>query len=92
MIIDQLEIDPSRLQAGGACLTCKTPFAPKLQKELGKAYFADPYLAVHAKIPKEFQQLGAACGGATITRRRILNSLAGPSNKHWPTLARTTGR
>ena len=62
MIIDQLEIDPSRLQAGGACLTCKTPFAPKLQKELGKAYFADPYLAVHAKIPKEFQQLGAACG------------------------------
>ena len=61
MVIDQLEVDPSRLKAGGACLTCKTPFAPKLQKELGKAYFADPYLDVHAKIPKEFQQLGVGC-------------------------------
>ncbi len=61
MIIDQLEIDPSRLKAGGACLTCKTPLAPKLQKEMGAAYFADPYLDVHAKIPKEFQTLGASC-------------------------------
>ncbi|HOV86947.1 MAG TPA: ammonia-forming cytochrome c nitrite reductase subunit c552 [Syntrophobacteraceae bacterium] len=61
MVIDQLEIDPSRLKAGGACLTCKTPFAPKLQQEMGKAYFADPYMEVHAKIPKEFQQMGVAC-------------------------------
>lgn len=61
MVIDQLEIDPSRLKAGGVCLTCKTPFAPKMQQELGKAYFADPYLEVHSKIPKEFQQMGVAC-------------------------------
>ena len=32
MLIDQLEIDPSRLKAGGVCLTCKTPFAPKLHE------------------------------------------------------------
>jgi nitrite reductase (cytochrome c-552) len=61
MISDQLEIDPSRLKAGGVCLTCKTPYASKLQQELGAAYFADPYLEIHAKIPKEFQTLGASC-------------------------------
>jgi nitrite reductase (cytochrome c-552) len=61
MVIDQLEIDPSRLKAGGACLTCKTPFTERLQQQLGAAYFSDPYLDVHAKIPKEFQQLGVAC-------------------------------
>ncbi len=61
MITDQLEVDPSRLKAGGVCLSCKTPFAPKLQKEMGLAYFSDPYLDVHAKIPKEFQQLGVSC-------------------------------
>ncbi|NSW87134.1 MAG: ammonia-forming cytochrome c nitrite reductase subunit c552 [Syntrophobacteraceae bacterium] len=61
MVIDQLEIDPSRLKAGGACLTCKSPYVPKLREQLGAAYFSDPYLDVHAKIPKEFQTLGAAC-------------------------------
>ena len=61
MVIDQLEIDPSRLKAGGACLTCKTPFAAKMQKEMGTAYFADPFLDVHAKIPVEFQKLGVSC-------------------------------
>ncbi|MBF0529938.1 MAG: ammonia-forming cytochrome c nitrite reductase subunit c552 [Deltaproteobacteria bacterium] len=61
MLIDQLEIDPSRLKAGGACLTCKTPYAAKLMKDLGPKYFADPYLEVQAKIPQEFQKLGVAC-------------------------------
>ncbi len=61
MVIDQLEVDPSRLKAGGACLTCKTPFAPKLMKELGVNYFKDPYLDVHAKIPQQFQREGVMC-------------------------------
>lgn len=72
MVIDQLEIDPSRLKSGGACLTCKTPFASKLQKELGKAYFADPYLDVHAKIPKEFQQLGVGCADCHNNKTQAL--------------------
>ena len=42
MLIDQLEIDPSRLKAGGVCLTCKTPFAPKLMKEMGAELFQRP--------------------------------------------------
>ncbi|MEW6265186.1 MAG: ammonia-forming cytochrome c nitrite reductase subunit c552 [Thermodesulfobacteriota bacterium] len=61
MVIDQLEVDPSRLKSGGVCLSCKTPYADKLRQELGSKYFADPYLEVHARIPKEFQKLGVAC-------------------------------
>ena len=61
MLIDQLEIDPARLKAGGVCLTCKTPFAPKLKQELGEHYFKDPYLEVHAKIPEKFQRQGVMC-------------------------------
>ncbi len=61
MLIDQLEIDPSRLKAGGVCLTCKTPFAPKLQQEMGLNYFKDPYVEVHAKIPAQFQRMGVMC-------------------------------
>lgn len=61
MVIDQLEIDPSRLKAGGACLTCKTPYAPKLEKEMGANYYKLPYLEVHSKIPAQYQKLGVAC-------------------------------
>jgi len=61
MLIDQLEIDPSRLKAGGACLTCKTPYAPKLQQEMGVNYFSLPYLEVHSKIPVKFQKMGVTC-------------------------------
>jgi nitrite reductase (cytochrome c-552) len=61
MVIDQLEVDPSRLKAGGVCLTCKTPYADKLQKEMGSDYFKLPYLEVHSKIPPDFQKLGVAC-------------------------------
>lgn len=61
MLIDQLEIDPSRLKAGGVCLTCKSPFASKLQKEMGINYFKDPYLEVQAKIPAQFQRMGVTC-------------------------------
>ncbi len=61
MLIDQLNIDPSRLKAGGVCLTCKTPYAPKLMQEMGLDYFKLPYLEVHSRIPKNFQQMGVVC-------------------------------
>ncbi|WP_028323829.1 ammonia-forming cytochrome c nitrite reductase subunit c552 [Desulfatirhabdium butyrativorans] len=61
MLIDQLEVDPSRVKAGGACLTCKSPYVPQLMQEMGSHYYSDPYLDVHAKIPKEAQKLGVAC-------------------------------
>jgi nitrite reductase (cytochrome c-552) len=61
MIQDQLEVDPGRVKAGGSCLTCKTPYAPMLQKQMGAAYFSTPYKEVLAKLPKDQQTLGVAC-------------------------------
>jgi len=61
MIRDQLEIDSSRLKAGGVCLTCKTPYAPKLQKEMGLDYYKKPFKEVLDKIPEKDRTLGVAC-------------------------------
>jgi nitrite reductase (cytochrome c-552) len=61
MLKDQLEIDPSRVGAGGVCLTCKTPYAPRFEKEMGFDYYSKPWKEVHAAIPKEHQELGVAC-------------------------------
>ncbi|MBI5589518.1 MAG: ammonia-forming cytochrome c nitrite reductase subunit c552 [Deltaproteobacteria bacterium] len=61
MIRDQLEIDSSRLKAGGVCLTCKTPYAPKLQKELGPDYYKKPFKEILDKIPEKDRTLGVAC-------------------------------
>lgn len=61
MIQDQLNVDPGRYKAGGSCLTCKTPYAPILEKQMGKAYFSTPYKEVLAKLPKDLQTQGVAC-------------------------------
>lgn len=61
MVRDQLEIDDARLKAGGVCLSCKTPYAPKLQKEMGTDYFKLSYKDVLAKIPEKNKTLGVAC-------------------------------
>ncbi|MEN6438509.1 MAG: ammonia-forming cytochrome c nitrite reductase subunit c552 [Syntrophobacter sp.] len=61
MVTDQVEIDQSRTKAGGACLTCKSPYVPKLKSELGASYFSGPYAEVRNRIPAEGRDLGAAC-------------------------------
>jgi len=61
MILDQLEIDPARIKAGGSCLTCKSPYAPLLAKRLGTDYFAKPYHEVLGQIPEKHRTLGVAC-------------------------------
>jgi len=61
MLKDQLEVDPSRVKAGGACLTCKTPYAQQLAEKHGVDYFSKPYKDVLNLIPKEHQELGVAC-------------------------------
>lgn len=61
MMKDQVEVDPSRVKAGGACLTCKTPYAPQLAEKHGFDYFSKPYNEVKNLIPKEHQETGVAC-------------------------------
>jgi nitrite reductase (cytochrome c-552) len=61
MVVDQLEIDPSRVKAGGVCLSCKTPYAAKLEREMGKDYYMKSYQDVHAMIPEQHRKLGVAC-------------------------------
>jgi nitrite reductase (cytochrome c-552) len=61
MIKDQLEISQERIGAGGVCLTCKTPYAPQLEKEMGVDYYSKPWKEVHAKIPEKHRELGVAC-------------------------------
>ena len=61
MVMDQLDVDQGRVKAGGVCLTCKTPYAPKMEKEMGKDYYGKPYKEVHAMIPDQHKKLGVAC-------------------------------
>jgi nitrite reductase (cytochrome c-552) len=61
MVRDQLEIDSSRLKAGGVCLSCKSPYSPGLQKEMGVDYYKLPFKDVLAKIPEKNRNLGVAC-------------------------------
>jgi nitrite reductase (cytochrome c-552) len=61
MLTDVLDVDPSRRKAGGVCLTCKTPYAQELQEKHGKDYFSKPFDEIHALIPKNHRELGAAC-------------------------------
>lgn len=61
MLRDQLEIDPSRIKSGGVCLSCKTPYAPKLEKVMGINYYKEPFNEVLNKIPEKDRTLGVAC-------------------------------
>ncbi len=61
MIRDQLEIDSSRLKSGGVCLSCKTPYAPGLEQEMGVDYYRLPFKEVLARIPEANRELGVAC-------------------------------
>lgn len=61
MVRDQLEIDPSRVKAGGVCLSCKTPYAPALQKTKGADYYSKPYKEMLSNIPEQHRTMGVAC-------------------------------
>jgi nitrite reductase (cytochrome c-552) len=61
MLSDQVMIDPSRVGAGGVCLTCKTPYASRLEKEKGIDYYSKPWDEVRHMIPEKHQELGVAC-------------------------------
>ena len=61
MIRDQLEIDSARLKAGGVCLSCKSPYAPGLQKDMGIDYYKKPFMEAISRVPEKMRTLGVAC-------------------------------
>lgn len=61
MLIDQAEIDPARVKSGGACLTCKSPYAEALHEEDADGLFGATYGDAVAMIPEEDRELGATC-------------------------------
>ena len=61
MLIDQTEADPSRVKAGGACLTCKSPYAQDLQAADKDKLFSSTYDEAIALVPSEHRELGATC-------------------------------
>ena len=61
MVRDQLEIDSSRIGAGGVCLSCKSPYAPKLHQEMGLDFYRKPFKEVISRIPEQNRDLGVAC-------------------------------
>jgi nitrite reductase (cytochrome c-552) len=61
MIRDQVEIDASRIGAGGVCLSCKSPYAVGLQKQMGIDYYRKPFKEVLGMIPEKSRELGVAC-------------------------------
>jgi len=61
MMIDQKEIDPSRVKAGGVCLTCKSPYMDKLVKDTNGKVFSMPYKDAVGLIPENHRDMGVAC-------------------------------
>jgi nitrite reductase (cytochrome c-552) len=61
MIRDQVDIDASRIGAGGVCLSCKSPYSPGLQKQMGADYYKKPFKEVLGMIPEKNRDLGVAC-------------------------------
>ena len=61
MVIDQGEADPSRVKAGGACLTCKSPYAEDLNAENKDALFSATYDEAIEMLPEAHRELGASC-------------------------------
>jgi len=72
-IIDQLEVDPSRLKPGGVCLSCKTTYAPELEAKYGLSYYNKPYKEVWGLIPERHRKLGDSCLDCHNTQDASLN-------------------
>lgn len=61
MLRDQQTIDPARVKAGGACLTCKTPSSDALHTEYGEEIMSMAYDEAVALLPEGQENLGVSC-------------------------------
>lgn len=61
-VIDQLEIDPSRVAPGGVCLGCKSPFHREMTETHGlEGYLKKPFREAVDMLPEKLRELGPAC-------------------------------
>jgi nitrite reductase (cytochrome c-552) len=60
-VIDQIEIDPSRVKPGGVCLSCKSPFQKSFTEKYGMKYLKAPFLDAVAMLPEKMRKTGPAC-------------------------------
>ena len=61
MLRDQQEVDHSRVKAGGACLTCKSPYSNDLHAKYGEKMMGMPYDQALQLIPAGQRDLGVSC-------------------------------
>ena len=78
----------ARVKAGGVCLSCKTPYAPKMEKEMGKDYYAKPYKEVQAMIPEQHRSSASPASTAMTTRTCRSGS---PGSSRWARPSRRSG-
>ena len=74
MLRDQQEIDQSRVKAGGACLTCKSPSADALHTQYGEKMMSMPYQEAVNLLPEGERQLGVSCIDCHDTETLALRS------------------
>jgi nitrite reductase (cytochrome c-552) len=60
-VIDQIEIDPSRVKPGGVCLACKNPHHKPLVEKHGLKYLTMPFLEALNMMPEKERKLGPSC-------------------------------
>ena len=60
-IIDQLEIDPSRVGPGGVCLACKSSLHKSFTEKKGMEYLTAKFTDAVNMYPEKMRKLGPVC-------------------------------
>jgi nitrite reductase (cytochrome c-552) len=60
-VIDQIEIDPSRVKPGGVCLACKSPYHKTFTEKHGMKYLTAKFKDALDMLPKKMRETGPSC-------------------------------
>lgn len=60
-VIDQVEIDPARVGAGGVCLACKSPYFKGRAEKEGLKFLKMPFMEAVNSLPEKTRMLAVAC-------------------------------
>lgn len=89
MLNDQAAIDKSRLKSGGVCLTCKTPYSPKMFADQGTALFSMPYDQAAGLITSRDGRIGPTCVDCHNNANMVLKPLRTADLEQLKTLGKT---